>query len=401
MKKLRNKIFLTIFSILSLFILIVICFVNIQNYNKEKHMIENIFMRSSKPKIIPSQNNSTDMKQPEDKSPKDIFIELDVYTVTLDEDGKYSSSIDHRSSNTDINIEKIAGEIINNHSSDKKIGNLFTNKYSYYFSGDKLIIIDNRTTNLELKLYLIYSIIMFILLEFIVSLISYLLTSWISEPVELSFEKQKQFIADASHELKTPIAVIMASAEDYSNDNNLKWINNIKSESERMNKLVTDLLDLAKSEKNDEIVKNEENISKIIEGSVLTFESLFYEKNIKLKYDIVENLKYNCNSDDIKELMSILIDNAIKHSAMKGKVIIKLYKNNKNIVLEVSNKGEAIKEEDRQKIFERFYKSDVSRNRNNNTYGLGLAIAKNIVTLHGGTIEAYSDGGFTTFKVIL
>ena len=98
--------------------------------------------------------------------------------------------------------------------------------------------------------------------------------------------------------------------------------------------------------------------------------------------------------------MNILIDNAIKHSFEKGKIIINLYKKNKQIVLEVINKGLPIKKEDEEKIFERFYKADSSRNRNSNNYGLGLAIAKNIATKHKGKISACSSNGYTTFKVI-
>ena len=102
----------------------------------------------------------------------------------------------------------------------------------------------------------------------------------------------------------------------------------------------------------------------------------------------------------ITELMSILIDNAIKHCSNKGKVIVNLEKKNKQIILEVKNTGLPIKEEDEEKIFERFYKVDTSRNRNTNNYGLGLAIAKNIVERHNGIIKAHSENGYTTFKVI-
>jgi signal transduction histidine kinase len=142
------------------------------------------------------------------------------------------------------------------------------------------------------------------------------------------------------------------------------------------------------------------DLSQVVESSILTFESLFFENKIKLKYDIEPDIYFYCNSDLITQLMGILIDNAIKHCSSEGKVLVNLSKKNKQIVLEVKNKGLPIKKEDEEKIFERFYKIDESRNRNSNNYGLGLAIAKNIVEKHNGNISAHSSNGYTTFKVI-
>ena len=167
-----------------------------------------------------------------------------------------------------------------------------------------------------------------------------------------------------------------------------------------MIKLVTELLDLAKTEKEQDIEMTYNNLSEIIERSVLTFESILYEKKINFKYKIENNINLKCNEDLIMELMNILIDNAIKNSFIEGNIIINLYKTNKQIILEVINKGFPIKKENEEKIFERFYKIDSSRNRNTNNYGLGLAIAKNIVTKHKGKISAHSSNGYTTFKII-
>ena len=193
---------------------------------------------------------------------------------------------------------------------------------------------------------------------------------------------------------------MIASADAYFNDKDDKWVRNMKNESERMIKLVTELLDLAKMEQEQEVMMEHNNLSEVIEGSILTFESLFYENKIKLKYDITPDIAIICNKDLIIELMSILIDNAIKHCSDKGKVFVNLYKKNKQIVLEVKNSGLPIKKEDEEKIFERFYKVDSSRNRNSNNYGLGLAIAKSIVEKHNGKISAHSSDGYTTFKVV-
>ena len=180
-----------------------------------------------------------------------------------------------------------------------------------------------------------------------------------------------------------------------------KWIENIKSEANRMSKLVTNLLDLAKLEEgNNKELYKETNLSKLVEKAVLPFESLAYEKNIKLNYNVGENILFKCNSDEIKELLSIMLDNAIKHSSKKGDIKVNLKNIKNDIVLEVINKGEPIPKGEEEKIFERFYRIDKSRNRNENRYGLGLAIAKCIVINHNGKILAYSNNEYTTFKII-
>ena len=142
------------------------------------------------------------------------------------------------------------------------------------------------------------------------------------------------------------------------------------------------------------------DLSKLIEISTLTFEGLMFEKKIELKTDIEKNINFNCNSDEIKQLSCILLDNAIKHSEQNGEIIVTLKATKNEIIFKVINKGNPIPKGQEEKIFERFYRVDESRNRNENRYGLGLAIAKGIVSNHNGTISANSNDGYTTFKVI-
>ena len=130
-----------------------------------------------------------------------------------------------------------------------------------------------------------------------------------------------------------------------------------------MNKLIANLLDLAKLENNSKKSFTEINLSKTIEKSVLTFESLSFEKNVLLDYDIEENITLSCDQDEIKQLVSILMDNAIKHSEKDSKIFVKLKKEKNSVLLEVKNKGDEIPKGEEEKIFERFYRVDKSRNR--------------------------------------
>ena len=192
----------------------------------------------------------------------------------------------------------------------------------------------------------------------------------------------------------------MASSDELKSDKkNAKYVENIKYESERMNKLITSLLDLSKLE-NGVSIKNykEENLSKIVEKTSLTFEAIAFEKNVSIDTKIENNIMFKCSKEEMEKLVSIILDNAVKHSYDDSVIKVKLYKD-KNINLEITNSGDPIKEGDEEKIFERFYRDDKSRNRESNRYGLGLAIAKNIVINHGGTIKASSKNNKTTFKI--
>ena len=406
MDKLRKKVFWVIFLILTIFTTSVFAVYNVQQYNGERLEIVRNFTqieRVGKRVDFPDGNEPPQMPdEPEQRDFKNIrYMDNTVYTVLLNDDNSVSEIVNHSSDDkTDEEIEEIANDILAENR-ESKIGNLYTCKYSYSISNSTLVIIDNENTNSVLLKTLLISFALLIALELLILLISLKITKWIIKPVEESFEKQKQFIADASHELKTPLAVIMASSEALeSNPSETKWLENIKSESDRMNKLISDLLELAKSESVDDRSEFKTgNISKTVEKSVLTFEGIMFEKGITLDYSIDENIEIEMNEYKIQQLVSILLDNAIKHSDKNGIINVNL-KRDRDIVLTVSNTGEGIPKGDEEKIFERFYRADESRNRNENRYGLGLAIAKNIALSHNAEISAASDNGTTTFKVV-
>lgn len=329
------------------------------------------------------------------------FMDSVIYTVLLDDNDNILDVINH--SNNGVSNEKIS-ELSIKILKDKKIktryiGCLYLSDYSYsYLKGDTLVIFDNSKIKKYLQLSLEMSILIFSILELLIIIGSKYLTTWLIKPVKESFDKQKQFIADASHELKTPLSVIVASSEAIDIDEkNSKWLKNIEYETNRMNLLISKLLSLAKSEQRKKVRLVNNNLSKIVELSLLTFEGRAYEKEIKFNYDIEDNIFMLMDEDSIKELVEILLDNAIKHSKKKGTINLSLKKGGQ-IILLVENEGEAIPKEE-EKIFERFYRVDKARSRKDNRYGLGLAIAKNIVLLHKGKIKASSMDGITTFQV--
>ena len=401
MKKLKFKTFIILLIILTLFIISLLVIFNYQLYQRELNDV-----KKDLKEIETIHNNYYIVNDDviiDGNNMKPMFINANVYVISFDSIHNITnitSYTDNGLSNAEI--IKLATNFLNtNKKSD--IGNLYTSRYAYYLTNkNNLIIMDNYIINNKLGDYFRMSLLIFILLEILIIYVSNILTKWLTKPVIESFSKQKQFIVDASHELKTPLAIITASAESLELEpTEKKWLDNIKSESERMNKLVTDLLDLAKSE-NMEIKEkyNINNLSKIIEKTSLTFESLIYENKLEIEDNIDKDIMFSCNPDKIRELLGILLDNAIKHSTKNSKITVNLYKDKNNIILEIKNKGKEITKEDQEKIFDRFYRVDESRNRSDNRYGLGLSIAKNIVTSHNGKISVNCKNGYTTFKVI-
>lgn len=181
-----------------------------------------------------------------------------------------------------------------------------------------------------------------------------------------------------------------------------KWINYIQNEADSMNKLINELLLLAKIENVDNLKEYKElNLSKEVEIILSMFESVAYEKQVNIKSKITENIIINGNKEDMEHIVSTLTDNAIKHTEAKKEVEVELRKEKNEIILEVKNMGDPIPEEEREKIFERFYRVDKSRNRKEKRYGLGLAIAKSTVEKYNGKIEVSYKDNFTIFKVTI
>lgn len=388
MNNLGQKIFHLLIIILTTFLSSIFIAFNLSIYNKEYNDLKEKFM------II----NSTIQKN----SYNPIFMENEVYVVIFNRTGNIDKIINYSSNDlTDSEIKELVINNVNKINS-KKIESLYTSDYVFMETKEgNLIMVNNTSTKSYLLKELFKSILVFITLETIQVIISLNITKRIVKPVNEAFIRQKQFIYDASHELKTPIAIISASAEMLEkNPKEKKWLDNIKTENNRMNKLVISLLDLSKSEniKENEVYTSV-NLSKVIKNKALTFESLIYENSLELDVDVVNDIMFNCNEDRIKELLSILMDNAIKHSLPNSQITVKLSKEKNNIYLSVKNKGKEIPISEREKIFERFYRLDKSRNRDGNRYGIGLSIAKNIVINHNGTIRVNCKDGYTTFMV--
>ena len=234
--------------------------------------------------------------------------------------------------------------------------------------------------------------------------LSYWLAGFAVRPVRRAWQEQKQFISDASHELKTPLTVILSSselaAEERDPEKTRRYVEGIHAESLRMKGLVEDMLTLARTENGTNQVQSAVDLSDTVLESVLAFEPVAFESGRELSYDIQPGLETQGVAVQLRRLADILLDNAVKYAAAGTSIRLLLRREGRNALLQVENRGETIPAEKITHLFDRFYRADESR-AGGEGFGLGLAIAQNIVKNHGGSIGCTSEDCVTRFTVTL
>ena len=232
----------------------------------------------------------------------------------------------------------------------------------------------------------------------------YWLSKWAIKPIAENMKKQKQFITDAGHELKTPIAIISANTEVLEMcEGENEWLTSIKNQTERMSDLVRNLVTLAKADESK--IKRQTakfNLSEAVSDTASGFETSAKHAGRNFAVNVVPDIYFRGEESEIRQLISILCDNAIKYSDEQGIISLNLYKSGKSIVIDMYNTCEHVDPDSVNRIFDRFYRADESRSRETGGYGIGLSIAKAIVTRHKGKIRAFTNGTTAiTFKIIL
>ena len=255
--------------------------------------------------------------------------------------------------------------------------------------GCTLVVIMDTSIDDNLWKKLIATTIFILIGVIVLVLITFYLSGYVTEPAQKALLREKRFISDASHELKTPLGAISINAQALkaSEPDNL-YTKNIIAESDRMGRLIERLLTMSKLDEGEISPKERISLSDLAEEMALTYESVAFEKDIDYKYDIREDINIIGNADEIRQLLTILIDNAIKNTNDKGRIELRCISEDGAARVEVKNTGPGIKAEDLPHVFERFYTSDTSRS--NKSFGLGLAIAKAIAEGHKGDLTVNS-----------
>lgn len=330
--------------------------------------------------------------------------------ITLDYSGSVIESKINYLELSDEDIDKLANTIV---TSKQKRGSVSSFGLEYLSITEDnytyIVAADNSFESGNIRNLFILCIISFMISFFVFFAISVLLSTWILKPVEKSWQQQNRFVSDASHELRTPITVILANLNILSSkkDDLIKtqyqWIDNTKEEANRMKQLVDELLFLARSDdRQNKLVFSKIDLSELLLSRMLSFEALAFEKGIRLDYEIADGLYIIGHEGNVKQLLSILLDNAMKYCGDKGSVYLKAFSLKDRTYVLVKNSGDLIDAEDLKHIFERFYRTDKSRSRTEGGYGLGLAIAKTIVDNMHGKISVLSDKeNGTVFKLEL
>jgi len=391
-KKLRKKISFIILFAITVPLFFVLVLFNYSYYNNTIRVnVEFVDKFFGKPK----EDNIIDNKL------DDFTNNNGIYSIIIS-NGKISSSSD----NVTDKIENYALDVFKNNKDSGIIGDYIYKKSLHNIPNNRIsiVFIESSDEISQIKIINIISILIFLFGLILIYILSKKISNIIVRPVEDTFNKQKDFISDASHELKTPLAVIQANADVLEGDiGKNKWLSYIQKETENMGKLISELLLLTKIENVDKLREPEKfNMSDHVELIVSSFESMAFEKKVKLENRIEKDIIIDkFNKDDINHILSTLIDNAIKHTDKGNNIIVELKKDKDKLFINVKNKGKEIPVSERDKIFDRFYRIDKSRNRNEKRYGLGLSIAKAIVLKNNGVIRVDYKNNYTIFSVEL
>lgn len=289
---------------------------------------------------------------------------------------------------TNKNLEDILKEIV---SSEKDFGTLKEYGLIYYknFGNPyRIAIVSCDYINISIIRLVIVLFGIWAMAMLLFLIISIKFSKYASKPMERAIEREKQFVADASHDLKTPLSIILANNAillENPDPDTKHWLDSNQIAAKRMQELINQMLTLSSADKRIEF--SEIDLSNLAYKVSLEFESLAYEKGIELDTDIVDDCKLVSNEEYVTKIISGLLENAIKYEPKKGRVLLKIDKNQ----LSVQNFGSHIEKEDIDHIFDRFYRSDKSRQNNGKSFGLGLSITKEMVDKLNGEIKVVSD----------
>ena len=326
------------------------------------------------------------------------------YTIVLNDDGSVASwTSDRRDLYSDLQISAMAESVLAAGTDSGRIGSQFYRK-TEKDGQTLLIILDARLDYLSASNTLRSTILIAAAACLLLSLLAWLLVREMVKPVEDAFTRQKQFISDASHELKTPLAVISANAEVLEQEiGKNEHLDYIRSEVRRTDSLVRNLLTLARMDRSDAATEMKRfDLSHAVLDVALPFESTVYEAGKTLEIDVPDRIDCLGNEEMIKQLTVILLSNALKYSEPGGRIEVSLKARGKQREIRVFNTGEPIDPDDRERIFDRFWRADPAHGRDTGGHGLGLAIAKSIVEKHKGRISVDSrEGTGTAFTVTL
>ena len=412
LKNLKNKIIIINMSLIAIILLTVYAGVLYVTYAEN-----NLLLKDRLNTAISLHQSPEDMPEIGDSKPgvSDFSPHKDFYgpavVVTINDDNEIIQIAEYYAKISENALDQILETALsskNGFGTIKSMSIMFLKKPSAF--GTKIAITETTTLYNAMKTTALNGALVLLLVLAIVFIVSLFLSSLAIKPVKEAWTKQKQFIADASHELKTPLTVILANnniLQGHSDDtvsSQKQWLDSTGEEAERMKKLIDQMLFLAKSDASDAPVPMSViNLSDIAERAALTFEPVAFEKNVNIRTIIAENLLFYSNPELFDRLIHILLDNAVKHSHNDTEILLALQKNGAKVFLSVNNKGDIIPREDIPHIFDRFYRADKARTSSNEAsgYGLGLAIAKSILEkLNGDIVVSSNADNGTTFTVV-
>ncbi|MGN0666382.1 MAG: sensor histidine kinase [Huintestinicola sp.] len=410
-KALQKKFVITAMTAITILLLVLISAINIINYSMSDNQSESLLNLISSKEVSPPPMNHNDRNHngpkffPNEQNPDDKERSARFFTVKIDEKGEIAEvNIDNISSVTEEEAKELAQKIL---SSGKEKGKTGHFKFRIVTSGDgqksSIVFLDTYQTGYNFLMVLCISVFAGILCWLLMLLILVVLSKKAIKPIAVNIEKQKEFVTNAGHEIKTPLAIILANTDALElNMGENKWTKNIRSQTVRLNGLMKNLLTLSRiDEGNTKTVRTEFPVSELITETLDSFSELAAQNNVSIQSDIQQDLMIKADKDSIIQLISILLDNASKYTDCEGSIFVSLKKHDRYTVLTVKNTCADFPDIDPERLFDRFYRADSARTQKNGGYGIGLSVARAIVQSNKGSINAEYDGKYVSFIVKL
>lgn len=397
-KTLQKKFIMTAMAAITVLIFLLLGAINIANVvivrNDIDETLRIISENDGDPGNIPNMpsNMPPSISPMQPKNEHDKLLSSNFFLVRFDTNGNIVFvDVSRIATIEESDAKEAAMQIYSVGQSTGKIGKFrFSVTNSRTGAGKTAVFLDTSEENLSYFRVLFLSAGIGIICWILMLLLVILLSRKAIRPIAENMERQKQFVTNAGHEIKTPLAIIQANTdaiELYNGEN--KWSKNIKEQVDRLNRLMKNLLMLARMDEGAaEITESDFSLSELLSDSVHTFTESMLLKGITLQTKIQEAVILHADREQIAQLISILLDNAVKYTNENGSILIHLKKTDKKVMLQVQNTCSQLPDVSPNKLFDRFYRADKARTQKAGGYGIGLSVAKSIAEMNKGNITA-------------